>query len=88
MSDLHAQLLRWFEPGADRGDLEDAIAHGEAALLAAIKVHAPVQHQHYGVLCGECSYLESGQGFDDVLRFVAEPCNTLRAIAEQLGIEP
>jgi hypothetical protein len=67
-------------------DKPGGIVGGLRGLRAVVEKHAPIEHRAFGTLCGECSVLESGQGWDDVLRFVAEPCNTKRAIAESLGV--
>lgn len=81
MSDLHERLLAWVGPkSSDEG------MGTWGAVRAAVELHKPIEHRAFGTLCGECSHLESGAGVDDVLLFVAEPCNTIWAIAEALGI--
>lgn len=90
MTDLHARLLRWFEPGLG-GDLEDAIAHGEAALRAVVELHAPVpcpgvpcfhlDPHDVCKTCGGSAFYVIGKPDSTAL------CSTITTIAEQLGIE-
>lgn len=82
MSTLHEHLLARI----DRGDPYRIITVWKV-VRAVVELHAPIQHKTFGTLCGECSQLESGQGMDGVLLFVAEPCNTKRAIATELGVD-
>jgi hypothetical protein len=51
------------------------------ALAAAVELHEEFHYERFGMdCCGECSDVESGV-------FVGAPCETVQAIARELGIE-
>lgn len=81
MTDLDAAIrarLDLDEPPADSRDLLDDWDAMARAILAVLDLHK--QYDQYGKpVCGHCVYVQGGDN-------VAWPCDTLRVIAEKLGV--
>lgn len=84
MADLHQQLLDWINT-AERAVAEDSYPTGillAAALRAVVELHGP-QTSRFEDEPTECAACSPGDRYSTV----AYPCSTVRAIAEQLGVE-
>lgn len=82
MADLYEQVFSIARDNETHGDTAAASMLG-GALRAVIELHAPVtfvRHQLDVPICEACSA-------SDDLHDVPAPCETVRAIARELGIE-
>lgn len=75
MSELYAKLL------AEARTAYEVWARQRMALVAALELHKPYESRHWGICCQCCSNPE-----DDDPVFGEYPCETVRVIAEALGV--